>query len=130
MIGKQYKKGTTTLTVYLNAGAIDLKKKKLLECLWKAVEAVHTDLVQSQTMPRKTGYLQNEATYVVKPEENGGKAGIHTVAEYATRLYYHPEFKFNKDKNPNAQAYWLKTYITGDDSDLMMDFFKQFCEQG
>lgn len=130
MSKKTFSKGSVDLTITLNEAVIEANKKKLLEYLWKTGEALHTDLVQSQTMPFDTGNLQNTSTTVVPPEQNNGMVGVHTVTDYARRLYYHPEYKFSKEENPNAGAYWLQTYIDGDKKDFVYDTFLKFCEQG
>lgn len=127
---KTFKKGSVDVIITIHQDVFEDQKMRLLANLWKTGEAMHTDLVQSQTMPRDTGHLQNESTEVLPPEKNDGMVGIHTVNDYARRLYYHPEYNFRKDKNPNAQAYWLKTYISGSKKDFVFNTFKKFCEQG
>ena len=32
---------------------------------------------------------------------------------YARRLYYHPEYHFNKEHNPNAGGKWLAPWLKG-----------------
>lgn len=129
MSAKEFNKGSVSLTITLDDEFIKKHKLRLIENLWKTGEALHTDLVQSQTMPRDTGHMQNEATFVIK---QAGKpwVAIDTATDYARRLYYHPEYHFSKEANPNAQAYWLETYISGDKKDFAFETFKKFCEQG
>lgn len=102
-------------------------KMKALDCLYLTAEALHTDLVQSQTMPFKTGTLQNESTYVQKKIEGDG-VQIHTNTPYARRLYYHPEYNFSKVENPNAGAYWYETYVSGDKKEFVKETFKKMFE--
>ncbi|MFR5119395.1 MAG: hypothetical protein ACLTD2_05230 [Ruminococcus sp.] len=75
-----------------------------------AMEQVRADLVSAQTMPFDTGDMQNNQTFV-HADESG--ASLVTGSPQARRLYYHPEYHFQKDNNPNAGAAWLEPYITG-----------------
>lgn len=91
-----------------------------------AMEAVHTDLVASQTMPFDTGNMQNNDTFVETTEDG---AVLITGSPQARRLYYHPEYNFQK-KNVNAGAYWLKPYINGEKKDFAENAFtKTFKEK-
>lgn len=75
----------------------------------QAAEAVHTDLILSQTMPFDTGTLQNTLTFV--PPVVSGKTRIVSQGPYARRLYFHPEYNYQKIKNPNAGGRWLDPYL-------------------
>lgn len=81
----------------------------------EVMELLHTDLKISQTMPLDEGDMQNKETFV-KSTENG--AILVTGSQQARRLYYHPEYNFQK-KNTNAGAYWLEPYINGSKSDFV-----------
>ena len=81
----------------------------------EVMELLHTDLEISQTMPFDTGDMQNNQTFV-ESIENG--AVLITGSPQARRLYYHPEYNFQK-KNANAGAYWLEPYINGSKSDFV-----------
>lgn len=92
-----------------------------------AMEAVHTDLVASQTMPFDTGNMQNNDTFV-EPTEDG--AVLITGSLQARRLYYHPEYNFQQGKNANAGGLWLKPYIDGEKKDFTENAFtKTFKEK-
>ena len=32
---------------------------------------------------------------------------------YARRLYYHPEYNFHKEENPDAKGRWLEDWMPG-----------------
>ena len=85
-----------------------------------AMEQVRTDLVSAQTMPFDTGDMQNNQTFV-HADESG--ASLVTGSPQARRLYYHPEYHFQKGNNPNAGAAWLEPYITGSKKDLAKNEF-------
>ena len=97
------------------------------EALAKTAEALHTEVVQAQVMPFDTGNMQNENTFVRKVNDN--KYQLVTNTEYASRLYYHPEFNFNTASNPNARGRWLEPWIDGDKKDFCADTFKKFMEE-
>ena len=45
---------------------------------------------------------------------------------YARRLYWHPEYNFRKDKNPNAQGKWMESYLTGENQQFIRDTYAKF----
>ncbi|MGM9649222.1 MAG: hypothetical protein ACI3XY_04555 [Butyricicoccaceae bacterium] len=81
--------------------------------LEKTGEALHTDLVQSQTMPFDTGNLQNESTYVDISQSSAGTVSLVNSTPYARRLYFHPEYNFSTKENPHAGGEWFKPYQPG-----------------
>lgn len=90
-------------------------------------EAIHTDLVQSQVMPFDEGTLQNDSTFVDCSESNRGHVSIVSSTPYARRLYYHPEYDFSKDENPNAGGRWLDQYLPGGDKeDFAVKAYRRF----
>ena len=79
----------------------------------ETVEAVKTDLVSSQTMPFDTGAMQGS----LHTEQFDAADESHTVLQtdgpQARRLYFHPEYNFQRGKNPNAGAAWYGPYEAG-----------------
>lgn len=102
----------------------------MIPALVKTAEAVHSDLVQSQTMPFKQGTLQNDSTYVDDSGADAGRVALVSSTPYARRLYYHPEYNFNKSENPNAGGKWLDPYLPGGTKqDLAQEAFNKFYKQ-
>ena len=98
-----------------------------IRALEKTSEALHTDVVQSQVMPFKTGNLQNESTFVDYSKSSEGKVSIVTSTPYARRLYYHPEYNFSHAENKNAKGEWYKDYLEGGNKqDFCKNVFKTF----
>lgn len=100
-------------------GKIDHKgneyiKKLMREALVETADALKSDLQKSQTMPFDTGELQNRKTFVDDSKKKAGKITIVSDGPYARRLYFHPEYKFQKTKNKNASGMWFEPYISGD----------------
>ena len=83
------------------------------EALEKTVEALHTEVQQAQVMPRDTGALQNEKTFVDKTNAKNGKVLLVSEGPYARRLYYHPEYNFHKEEHPDAKGRWLEDWMPG-----------------
>lgn len=95
--------------------------------LEKTIEAIHTEVVQAQVVPRDTGALQNEKTHADLKESAKGRVRLITEGPYARRLYYHPEYNFRKDKNPNAKGKWLEDWLPGGKkSDFAQQAFSKF----
>lgn len=95
--------------------------------LEKTAEALHTEVVQAQIMPFDTGNLQNESTFVDCSESASGKVSIVSSTPYARRMYYHPEYNFQKYENPFAGGKWFEPWLPGGiSSDFCKEAFKKF----
>lgn len=108
--------------------------RKLTDLQTKALEmtgeSVHTDVVQSQVMPRDQGTLQNESTFVETKEARKGRVAIVSTTPYARRLYYHPEYNFQKHENPNAKGKWMSDYERGGSKqDFAQKAFEGHCRR-
>lgn len=125
--------------VRLNMSVLQALDDAAVEALEQTAEALHTEVVQAQVMPRDTGALQGERTAikagdtVTKEYPSGksasntitkasnGKVSLITTAPQARRLYFHPEYHFDKEENPNAQGRWYEPWISGKE--------KEFCQK-
>lgn len=87
------------------------------------MEDLRTDLNNSATMPRASGDMQDNQTFVAKTD-NG--ASLVTGSPQARRLYYHPEYNFQQGHNHNAGGKWLEPYINGDKKDFVQDKFAEY----
>ena len=116
-------KVTSTVNIY--DAVIERLDRAAQTALAKTVEALHTDVVQSQVIPRDTGALQNESTFVDLSELTSGKASLVSSTPYARRLYYHPEYNFQKSENPHAKGRWMDDYVSGSKKDFVQDTFEQ-----
>ena len=97
--------------------------------LEKTAEALHTEVVQAQVMPRDTGHLQNESTFVDYSQSKSGIVSLVSQTPYARRLYFHPEYNFQTKENPNAQGRWLEPWTVGSKKDWCWKAFKKFYKQ-
>jgi hypothetical protein len=97
--------------------------------LEQTAEALHTEVVQAQVMPRDSGHLQNDSTFVDCSRSKSGKVSLVSQTPYARRLYFHPEYNFRTTENPNAQGKWLEDWINGDKKDFCKDTFSALYKQ-
>ncbi len=108
------------IEIKLDVQAIKAIEDAAVKSAEVAMEQVRTDLVSAQTMPFDTGIMQNDHTFV-HADENGASL-VTSESPQARRLYYHPEYHFQK-KNKSAGAAWLEPYITGSKKDLAKNEF-------
>lgn len=97
----------------LNPNCVPTINDAAKRCLAKTAEALHTEVVQAQVVPRDTGLLQNEAFFVDLSELNFLRATLTHQTPYARRLYFHPEYNFKRDKNPNTKGMWFNDWLPG-----------------
>lgn len=114
-------------TVKLNMPRIRQLTQAAVTALERTGEALHTEVVQAQVMPFETGHLQEDATFVDYSEAKQGKVTLVSATPYARRLYYHPEYHFQKDENPFASGEWYEPWLPGGISeDFAKEAFKKF----
>lgn len=99
--------------VKLNMSAIRNLTGAQITALEQTAEALHTEVVQAQVVPFDTGNLQNESMFVDTSESKNGAVSLVHATPYARKLYYHPEFKFQKDENPSAKGKWFEDWEPG-----------------
>lgn len=97
-----------------------------IESLILTGEALRENLIDSQTMPFETGHLQNQATFVDSSDAKSGKVSVISDTPYARRLYFHPEYNFKKNNNPNAGGMWFEPYINGNKKDYAKKVFARY----
>lgn len=113
--------------VRINRGVLNLLDRAQVQALEKTAEALHTEVVQKQVFPRDTGTLQNESTFVDYSESASGKVTIVSSTPYARRLYFHPEYDFQKTANPHAKGQWYEDWMPGGKyADFCTKAFAQF----
>lgn len=128
-------------TVTINQVAISRLTSLAKAALEQTAEALHTEVVQAQVVPRDTGNLQGEAMSIDKSRSSNGKVSIVHSAPYARRLYYHPEYNFHREdwvdregnshgSNPNAKGLWLEDWCeNGTNQNFCAETFKRIYSQ-
>lgn len=99
--------------VKLNMPVIRKLTQTQRTALEQTAEELHTEVVQAQVIPRDTGNLQGESFFVDTSESASGKVSLIHSTPYARRMYFHPEYNFSKDKNPNARGRWFEDWQPG-----------------
>lgn len=113
--------------ITINSAKLKQLNQAAIRSLEQTAEALHTDVIQAQVIPRDTGALQDEAMFVDKSQSSRGKVSIVHSTPYARRLYFHPEYNFNKSENPNAGGRWFDPYLPGGEkADFCGKAFKRF----
>ena len=110
----------------LYPGAVAKINKAIQSSLRKTADVVFDDLIQSQTMPMDEGNLQNRSTFVDDSQAAKGVVSIVSDTPYARRLYFHPEYHYNKAYNPKAGGEWFEPYLTGTKKDYAQKVFAAF----
>lgn len=113
----------------INKGKLQQISKNTEKSLIMTAEAIKTDLYQSQTMPFDTGNMQNKSTFVDDTQSKNGVVKLITDTPYARKMYFHPEYKFKKNNNQNAQGRWLDIYITGVKKDFAQKTFAKLMKK-
>lgn len=120
-----------------------------VQALEMTAEAVLSQIVSDGVVPKDVGTLERggelkigskkagtlevvavKSGYVDKSKIGQGKAAVVFNTPYARRLYYHPEYNFRTDKNPNAQGKWMHMYLKGGSKErYAQDAFTRFLRQ-
>lgn len=100
-------------TIKMDWGRVQKLTDAAALALEQTAEYLHTEVVQAQVMPFDTGNLQNESTFIDKTNSREGKVSLVSSTPYARRLYFHPEYHFQKHENPNAGGEWYKDWLPG-----------------
>lgn len=117
--------GKVKSTVTLYPAKIKKLTDAQITALEQTAESLHTEVVQAQVMPRDTGHLQDDSTFVDYSRSKSGTVSLISQTPYARRLYFHPEYNFRTVENPNAQGKWLEPWINGDKKDFCHNAFKK-----
>ncbi len=99
--------------VKLNMPQINRLERAQITALERTAEALHIEVTQAQVFPRDTGHLQDESTFIDYSQSNQGKVTIVSSTPYARRLYFHPEYDFQKTANPHAKGQWYEDWMSG-----------------
>lgn len=112
--------------VVINRLRVQQLDQAAITALEKTTEYLHTEIVQDQVIPRDTGTMQNEKFFPDYSMSSEGKTKLVVEGPYARRLYYHPEYNFQKTENPNAKGKWYEDYMPdGKRGNIVPEKFKE-----
>ena len=114
-------------TVKLNMPRIRQLSAAAVKALEDTAEALHGEVKDAQVVPMDTGNLTNEAFFCDYSEVEAGKVTLVHDTPYARRLYYHPEYNFQKEYHANAKGKWYEDWMEGGKhADFAPNAFKKF----
>ena len=99
--------------IKLNFGKIKALEANQVKALEMTTDALLTEVKNAEVMPFDTGNLQNENTFPDYSDSHTGVTRIVSSTPYARRLYYHPEYNFNRSENIAAGGKWLEPWKKG-----------------
>lgn len=112
--------GSAATKVEANSAALSEAYNVIKPLIEKAMLETGQDLdkriKEAQVIPKDTGALEQSQ----KVEETPEGFNIHYDSPYAARLYNHPEYKFSKEQNHNAQGKWLEVVLSTDELEQML----------
>ena len=113
--------------VKLNFPRIRQLTQAQVTALEQTADELHTEVVQAQVVPRDTGDLQGDFFFLDYSESKSGKVSLVHAKPYARRLYFHPEYHFSKEENPNAKGRWFEDWEPGGSkSNFAIKTYKEF----
>ena len=81
--------------------------------LEQTAEALKGDVANSQVVPFDKGTLSGEGFFVDYSSCKDGEARLVHSTPYARRLYFHPEYNFQKHEHANAKGLWFEDWLPG-----------------
>lgn len=111
--------------VTLYGGVIQKLQAASRQAFEMTVQAVLTDIKTSGVTPKDTGALE-DSTFV---EIKDMVAYIIFDTPYARKMYWHPEYDFRTDKNPNAGGLWMHPYIDGNKKKFVKETYSTFLKK-
>lgn len=116
--------GKVKSTVTINTRRVKELTQAQIMALEQTAEALHRAVLEEKVMPHDTGHMEGVSTAIDKSQSRNGTVSLVTQTPYARRMYFHPEYNFRKDRNPNAQGKWLEPWISGKEKDFCKNAFK------
>jgi|SRR5690625_3735805 len=117
-----------THTFIANNKNIKRLEQAQVRALRLTAEALKTEIIAMQVVPKDTGELERSG-FIDESQLEKLVVSLVFDTPYARRLYWHPEYNFRRDINPNAQGKWLEMFITGEKKDWVKNTFIKFFKQ-
>lgn len=113
------------VTSKVNKTNVSLLNNIMFKNLVKSVDAMKTDIQQSQVVPFDTGHMQNDSMFI---DDTKSKKYVllRVDTPYARKMYFHPEYNFKRNKNANAQGQWFTSWISGNKKLYLSIVFAKF----
>lgn len=114
------------VNMVMNQRALKALSEAQVKAAKQTAGQLRTQLIQSAKMPFDVGTLQNVATEVDDRKARQGLVSIVHDTPYATRLYYNPQYNFQRTNNTNAGGLWWDDWLIGSKKKVPMQLFKEF----
>lgn len=117
------------VTVKMNKKGLKvLKEAQIIACKKTAMKML-AEKIDAQEIPMNEGTLQNVLTDIDDSSARNGEIQIVSQGPYAARLYYNPQYNFNKEFNTNAKGEWWEDFLTGKNKDRPKKLYEYFYKQ-
>ena len=119
------------MKITFNTKNIDMILAEANMALWDTAESIRTDLVQSQTVPKDEGHLEDDM-FTDPPnltKQIKGVVRIVNPSVYSRKIYFDPEIHIKQGENPNAKQYWFEDYITGSKKELPIKYYQKMLKR-
>ena len=105
--------------VKLNIPVLNQLSKAATTALEETTEALLSEVEEDEVIPfgedimkdgkviHQGGYL-NDNTFSDYSDVNKGKTDLISSTAYARRMYFHPEYNFNRKEHRNARGEWYE----------------------
>lgn len=115
-----------TSKIKMNFPKIKQLTQAQVKALEQTAETLHGEIKDAQVVPMKKGNLSGEAFFCDYSESKQGKVSLVHSTPYARRLYFHPEYHFNKEFHANARGEWFEDWLPGGkNQDFAQKTFKE-----
>lgn len=115
--------------IKLNIPKINQLSKAATIALEQTTTALNTEVNIDQVVPYKSGNLSSNI-YPEHTEAQKGKDKLISPEVYSRRLYFHPEYNFNRNEHKNAKGKWWEDYISGYKKDFCSKTFTKSYKKG
>lgn len=99
--------------INLNFGLLKQLDRNSQKALEMTTDALLTEVKNAEVMPFELGTLQNDNTFPDYSNSANGLTKIVSSTLYARRLYFHPEYNFQKHENAFAGGKWFDPWLKG-----------------
>lgn len=113
------------MEIKINIASIDAIRAAIKAAALATMEAVKTDVIAAQVVPFDTGKMQNSQFTAQTEQGDELHTTLTTDADQARKLYFHPEYNFQRGKNANAGAGWYDPWVSGEKADFAPSVFAE-----
>lgn len=117
------------ITVKMNKKALKTVTDAQVIAAKKTAMKMLGEKIEAQEIPMNEGTLQNVLTDVNDTAAKQGIIKIESIGPYAARLYFNPQYNFNKEFNVNAKGEWWEDFLTGKNKKRPKELYEYFLKK-